>query len=1054
MALYLRGLWARVARTGCVLGMLAGLSLGAAETPIRVLIFSGQNNHNWRETTPRLKKILAGCGRFSVDVTEHPEQATAATLAPYQVILNNWNAWKPNDQMVKEWPAPMREAFLDFVRRGGGLVIVHAGSATFPEWTDFQKLIGGTWGQGTGHGKPHAFQVKFVDPTHPITRGLPPFETTDELWHRMATQPGIKVLATAFSAPDSGGSGNDETMALVTEFGQGRCFNLVLGHHVAAMEAAGFQALLRRGAEWAGTGRVTLSPEAALGSLADEAAALKAMCAYHFGDSREALLKVERLVFGASLDPERKARLAAKLAGFLTADATPDAKEVICRQLSLIAGAAEVPALARLLSDTNFSYHARLALERIPDDAADAALRAALANTTGQIRQGIISSLAARRSEAALPALIALLESDAATAGAGLQALSNIRGPKATAALAAAEAKLPAALKTTWAEALTKCAVDLQQQGKNRDAAVLLEKLIASAQPASVRLLAFPLYAVALGDEARQPILRALASEDRTMQLAALDALHAAKRPALLQAAAESFDRLSPELQSQLVVLAGESGDPALLPLATKAAGSADGFVRSAALRALGLLGADATVPVLLGFAAQADNAEKKIIFDSLLRLRGVRVDSVLADALEAADVPTKILLLRVLAGREAKAGIASLIHALSHNDAGVRREAVAGLEHMGDLTACRPLIQAVESGKDTASVVAALGAICAREKQVAPVVNALPKATPAAQSLLLAALGAAGGPQALQTVRDTAKSANPETRVAAIRVLADWADAGPLDDLIALATAPGEAKIKILAARGVAQLAPLAKDRAPEKLVVAIDQLIASGLPPGEQKALVSALGKIPGPASLKTLQAKLNDPALSAEAKAAWEQLQGNKPAAGQKRDKKPAPARAAKMTAALPPPLSGAELQRYGTLVNLCVGATATNLDGLKPDGQGSWAPAAIDRNPSTYWDETNNQKLYVIQVKFKQPSIVAYLRLMGYTHYQYAPRDFEILCDDKPVKKIDDAKYTDNLFSVDLPPTPCSTVTLRITRAHGLSPAIRELEIYGLPKENQQ
>ncbi len=39
-------------------------------------------------------------------------------------------------------------------------------------------------------------------------------------------------------------------------FGQGRSFTLLLGHDAAAMDNPGFQALLRRGVEWAGTGQM------------------------------------------------------------------------------------------------------------------------------------------------------------------------------------------------------------------------------------------------------------------------------------------------------------------------------------------------------------------------------------------------------------------------------------------------------------------------------------------------------------------------------------------------------------------------------------------------------------------------------------------------------------------------------------------------------------------------------------------------------------------------------------------------------------------------------
>ena len=227
----------------------------AAEKPIRVLILTGQNNHNWQATTPELKKLLTSANQFTVDVTEHPETCDAATFARYDVVLSNWNTYG-GKVTVKEWPEPAREGFVNFVRNGGGVVVIHAGGASFPNWADYQKIIGGTWGKGTGHGPAHAFQVKFAAANHPIAKGLAAFETTDELWHRMVLQPEITVIASAFSAPEKGGTGKDEPVAFVTTFGKGRGFNLVLGHDVRAMQSSGFKSLLLRGTEWAATGTV------------------------------------------------------------------------------------------------------------------------------------------------------------------------------------------------------------------------------------------------------------------------------------------------------------------------------------------------------------------------------------------------------------------------------------------------------------------------------------------------------------------------------------------------------------------------------------------------------------------------------------------------------------------------------------------------------------------------------------------------------------------------------------------------------------------------------
>jgi hypothetical protein len=140
------------------------------------------------------------------------------------------------------------------------------------------------------------------------------------------------------------------------------------------------------------------------------------------------------------------------------------------------------------------------------------------------------------------------------------------------------------------------------------------------------------------------------------------------------------------------------------------------------------------------------------------------------------------------------------------------------------------------------------------------------------------------------------------------------------------------------------------------------------------------------------------------------------------------------------------------KFGDLQNLSLGASATSPDDLEKDGAASGDQAAIDGKPETYWDEADNQKLYRLRVQFKQPSRVVFLRLMGWQQHNYAPKDFEVLCDDKIVKQVANANYKSNWLEVNLPPTDCTAVELRITGYYGASPAIRELEIYGKPSDH--
>ncbi len=240
--------------------VVAQNALGAAP-PLKVLLLSGSNNHDWKTTTPALKKIYEASGRFTVDVTDDPSRSDAAMLAKYDVIVSNWSGFP--DMNGRQWGERAEKAFLDFVGGGKGFVLFHAASATFHTWPEYQKLAGATWGAATGHGTFHAFKVTVTDTAHPVTRGMKDFYITDELWHRMQAHADRHVLCTAASAKAEGGSGLDEPVVLTTQLGKGRGLNVVLGHDTKTMENVAWQTLMLRGTEWAATGEVTIPIPAA-----------------------------------------------------------------------------------------------------------------------------------------------------------------------------------------------------------------------------------------------------------------------------------------------------------------------------------------------------------------------------------------------------------------------------------------------------------------------------------------------------------------------------------------------------------------------------------------------------------------------------------------------------------------------------------------------------------------------------------------------------------------------------------------------------------------------
>ncbi len=219
---------------------------------------------------------------------------------------------------------------------------------------------------------------------------------------------------------------------------------------------------------------------------ADEA--LKQIATYEYGQSRKGLIAVADDMRRSHNNPERRNHLRKELSALLNANATADCKQFVCEQLSIIGAGEEVPTLAKLLTDEKLSDAARIALERIPDSAADAVLRDALGKTKGKTLVGVINSLGVRRNNESVGVLIKLIsDPDDAVAGAACAALGKIGGPEAVSALARARSKASPRLRPTVVDALLRCAERSLREGKKDEATAIYRDLSAPGEARHVR---------------------------------------------------------------------------------------------------------------------------------------------------------------------------------------------------------------------------------------------------------------------------------------------------------------------------------------------------------------------------------------------------------------------------------------------------------------------------------------------------------------------------------------------------------------------------------------
>ncbi len=271
-------------KTSIFLAILTAASLltpapGRAATPIKVMLLDGESGgtyHDWQLTTPVLKKELDETGLFQVDVvTAPPAGADFSAFKPewskYQVIV--WNYDAPNER----WPQPLKDSFEQYVKNGGGVVIVHAADNAFGNWDAFNEMTGvGGWrgrneksgphwfykdgkltsdttpGPAGAHGNRVPYQVAVRDPEHPIMKGLPKvwMHQGDELYARLKG-PGknMTVLATSYSDPAYKGTGMDEPSLMVLSYGKGRIFHTTFGHDVNALASVDGIVVYQRGVE-------------------------------------------------------------------------------------------------------------------------------------------------------------------------------------------------------------------------------------------------------------------------------------------------------------------------------------------------------------------------------------------------------------------------------------------------------------------------------------------------------------------------------------------------------------------------------------------------------------------------------------------------------------------------------------------------------------------------------------------------------------------------------------------------------------------------------------
>ncbi len=235
------------------MAMSAGASASAAPAKggPRVLLFSHSTGyrHASIETGVAAIQGLGAREKMTIVPSADPNVFSPEGLKGYNAIVFLSTSTDPKKPESEWFQGARREALQSFVRRGGGIVGIHAASDSHYHWPWYGKMIGGHFTRhppGTPEGT-----LKVVDRKHPATKGVQPtMRRVDEWYYFEDYNPEAHVLVTLDPASIGEKDVNPNPISWTHEFEGGRVFYTAMGHTTETYADRNFLTHLANGLRW------------------------------------------------------------------------------------------------------------------------------------------------------------------------------------------------------------------------------------------------------------------------------------------------------------------------------------------------------------------------------------------------------------------------------------------------------------------------------------------------------------------------------------------------------------------------------------------------------------------------------------------------------------------------------------------------------------------------------------------------------------------------------------------------------------------------------------
>lgn len=490
-------------------------------------------------------------------------------------------------------------------------------------------------------------------------------------------------------------------------------------------------------------------------------------------------------------------------------------KAIACKKLAIFGSADSVPELAKLLPNPQLSSWARIALEAIPDEAANEALRNAAGKLDGRLLVGMINSLGVRRDTKAVDMLIAKLQDpDPEVASAAAVALGHIGTPSGTKSLRDALATAPPKVRSAVAEGCVLCAERLHQAGDATAATEIYDQVRQTELPLQRVVEATRGAILSRGQQGIPLLLETFRSDNKQLFQLALGTVREFPGAEIDKALAKEVAQVTAARASLIIQAMADRPTTVVLSAIQKAAEQGEKQVRLSAIDALKKVGDDSCLKTLLQIAIEDDPQLAQTARETLAVLPGKSVNREIVALLPTAQGQTYPILLQLIGQRRIDA-VDNVVRALDRSEKDVRHTALLALGETVSLEQLPVLISQAIAPKNPADTEVAYQALKAasvrmpdREACAEKLTRALQRAPSTSKVVLLEILSEVGGTQALKTLATAANSKDGQLQDAGSRLLGKWNSIAAAPVLLELAkTGPAE-KYRVRALRGYIGLA------------------------------------------------------------------------------------------------------------------------------------------------------------------------------------------------------------------------------------------------------